>query len=140
MPGLRTLPEALAEAARGHAGYIFVASGRETRRSYAEMYETSRRVARALRAWGLGHGDLVALVIGDSEQFLTTLFGASIAGVIPASLYPPASTSDLPRYLAATAGILKSCGARAVVTTRGLLPHFGALRSICPELSCLVPC
>jgi fatty-acyl-CoA synthase len=140
MPGLRTLPEALAEAARGHAGYIFVASGRETRRSYAEMYETSRRVARALRAWGLGRGDLVALVVGDAEQFLTTLFGASIAGVIPASLYPPATTSDLPRYLAATAGILRSCGARAVVTTAGLQPHFDALRSSCPELSLVLAC
>jgi fatty-acyl-CoA synthase len=140
MPGVRTLPSALATAARGDHGYIFIASGVETRRSYADMYEASLRVAAALRSLGLGHGDLVALVIGDSEQFLTTLFGASIAGLIPASLYPPASTSDLPRYLAATAGILKSCGARAVVTTRGLLPHFGALRSICPELSCLVPC
>src|ERR1700682_6472323 len=140
MAGVRTLPEALAEAARGHAGYIFVASGRETRRSYAEMYETSRRVARALRAWGLGRGDLVTLVVGDAEKFLTTLFGASIAGVIPASLYPPATTSDLPRYLAATAGILRSCGARAVVTTAGLQPHLAALRSRCPERSFVVAC
>jgi fatty-acyl-CoA synthase len=140
MPGVRTLPEALAEAARGPAGYIFVASGRETRRSYAEIYETSRRVSGALRALGLGKGDLVALVVGDAEQFLTTLFGASIAGVIPASLYPPATTSDLPRYLAATAGILRSCGARAVVTTAGLEPHFAELRSICPELAFVLSC
>jgi fatty-acyl-CoA synthase len=140
MPGLRTLPDALAEAARGPAGYIFVASGTETRRSYAEIYEASRRVAGALRALGLGKGDLVALVVGDAELFLTTLFGASIAGVIPASLYPPATTSDLPRYLAATAGILRSCGARAVVTTAGLQPHFAELRSRCPELSFVVAC
>jgi fatty-acyl-CoA synthase len=140
MPGTRTLPEALAEAAHGQAGYIFVASGRETRRSYAEIYEASRRVSRGLRALGLGHGDLVALVVGDAEQFLTTLFGASVAGVIPASLYPPATTSDLPRYLAATAGILRSCGARAVVTTAGLQPHFDQLRSSCPDLSFVLAC
>ena len=91
---------------------------------------TPRRCAsrRALRAQGLGRGDLVALIIGDSEQFLTTLFGASIAGVIPASLYPPATTSDLPRYLTATAGILNSCGARAVITSTGLHPHIDALQ------------
>jgi fatty-acyl-CoA synthase len=140
MPGVRTLPAALAAAALGDAGYVFLAPGGETRRSYADIYEVSRGVACALRALGLRRGDLVALVIGDAEQFLTTLFGASIAGVIPASLYPPAPTCDLPRYLAATAGILRSCGARAVVTTAGLQPHFDGLRTICPELRCVVAC
>jgi fatty-acyl-CoA synthase len=140
MSPVRTLPEALDEAAHSDAGYVFLASDGETRRSYAEIYDASRRVAHALRALGLGRGDLVALVVGDAEQFLTTLFGASIAGVIPASLYPPATTSDLPRYLAATAGILRSCGARAVVTTAGLQPHLDELRSRCPELSFVVAC
>ena len=140
MSGVRTLPAALAAAARGDAGYIFLAPGGETRRSYADVYEASLGVACALRALGLRRGDLVALVIGDAEQFLATLFGASIAGVIPASLYPPASTSDLPRYLAATAGILRSCAARAVVTTAGLQPHFDGLRAICPALRCAVSC
>ena len=140
MPGVRTLPAALGAAARGDAGYIFLGPGGETRRSYSDVYEASQGVACALRALGLGPGDLVALVIGDPEQFLTTLFGASIAGVTPASLYPPASTSDLPRYLAATSGILRSCHARAVVTTAGLQPHFDALRDICPELRYAVAC
>jgi acyl-CoA synthetase (AMP-forming)/AMP-acid ligase II len=140
MPAVRTLPAALAAAAHGEAGYIFLAPGGETRRSYADVYELSQRVASALCALGLRRGDLVALVIGDPEQFLTTLFGASVAGVIPASLYPPASTSDLPRYLAATAGILRSCHARAVVTTVGLQPHFDALRASCPELRFAVTC
>jgi fatty-acyl-CoA synthase len=140
MSSVRTLPEALATAADGDAGYVFVESGKETRRSYAEMYAASCRVAWALRARGLGRGDLVALIIGPSEQFLTTLFGASMAGVIPASLYPPAPTSDLPRYLAATAGILNSCGARAVVTSPALHPHIDTLRSICPTLEFVLPC
>jgi fatty-acyl-CoA synthase len=140
MAGVRTLPAALAEAARGDAGYTFLAPAGETRRSYADIYEVSLGVACALRALGLGRGDLVALVIGDPEQFLTTLFGASIAGVTPASLYPPASTSDLPRYLAATAGILRSCDARAVITTSGLQPHFDGLRAICPQLRSVVSC
>ena len=117
MPPIRTLPRALAAAAEGDAAYVFVGLGAETRRSYAEMYTASLRVSAGLRALGLGRDDLIAIVIGDSEQFLTALFGASMAGVIPASLYPPATTSDLPRYLAATAAIVRSCGARAVVTS-----------------------
>ena len=138
MSGVRTLPEALAEAARGDKGYTFVDSTSETRRSYAAMHDASLRVARALRELGLGRGDLVALVIGESERFLTTLFGASIAGVVPASLYPPSPTSSLPQYLAATAGLLKSCGARAVLTTAGLHAHFDRLKTICPDLAVVV--
>jgi fatty-acyl-CoA synthase len=139
MPSIRTLPEALAAAADGDAGYIFVGPDKETHRSYADVYQASIRVACALRAVGLRRGDLVALVIGDSDRFLTTLLGASIAGVIPASLYPPATTSHLPGYLAATAHILNSCGARAVVTTAGLHPHVDNLKSICPSLEFVLP-
>ena len=87
----RTLSQALAEAAAGTEGYTFVTGKGETFRSYADMQETSFRIARSVREAGLRKGDLVALVIGDAEQFLTTLFGASMAGVIPASLYPPAA-------------------------------------------------
>ena len=120
------------------ARYTFVDSNTETPRSYAAVHDASLRVARALRELGLRRGDLVTLVIGDPERFLTSLFGASIAGVVPASLYPPAPTSSLTQYLAATAGLLRSCGARAVVTTAGLLPHFEGLRTTCPKLSVVV--
>src|SRR5436190_11437211 len=115
----RTLPEALARAAQSDAHYVFVGSGADRVRSYSEIYQAALGAAAALTALGLRRGDLVALIIGDNQAFLTTLFGASIAGMIPASLYPPATTGDLPRYLDATAGILRSCGARAVVTTAG---------------------
>ena len=135
MTRVRTLPEALAEAARGEEGYVFVANGVETTRSYAALHESSLRVAGALRESGLGRGDLVALVIGDAEPFLTTLFGASIAGVIPASLYPPATAGDLPHFFAATAGLLRTVGARAVVTTTALVAGFDALQSSCPDLA-----
>jgi fatty-acyl-CoA synthase len=139
MARLRTLPEALADAARGDAGYCFESAGVERWRSYAEMRAAAQRVARALAGCGLRRGDLVALVLPDGEQFLTALFGASIAGVIPASLYPPASTADLPRYIELTAGILNAAEARAVVTSRALAPSFEAARAMCPRLS-LVLC
>ena len=136
MATLRTLPEALAEAARTGTGYCFAAHGVDVPRSYAEVQRSSWRIARALRESGLRRGDLVALVLGDAEQFLETLFGASMAGVIPASLYPPATTSgDLSRYMDLTAGILRASGARAVVTARALAPAFEKLRATCPELA-----
>jgi fatty-acyl-CoA synthase len=138
-PRLRTLTDALADASRGDAGYCFQSGGVETWRAYADIRKEALRIARALQDAGLRRGDLVALVIADGEQFLTALFGASIARLIPASLYPPTTTADLPRYLELTAGILNASEARAVVTSRALAPTFAAARAMCPHLS-LVLC
>jgi fatty-acyl-CoA synthase len=135
MRALRTLPEALAEAARSTEGYTFVTGGVETRRTYAEVQTRALGVAGALQAAGLRRGDLVALVLGDAEQFLTALFGASIAGVVPASLFPPMTSGDGSRYFDVTAGILRTAHARAVVTSRALVGGFEAVRSVCPELA-----
>ena len=135
-----TLPEALATAARGAHGYRFIGPrGAETGRSYADIHAASLRVAASLHALGLRRGDLVAIIVGDPESFLTTLFGASIAGVIPASLYPPATTSDLPSYLDAAARVLRSCHARAVITSAALVEHIESLRSACPTLAIVAP-
>ena len=135
MATLRTLPDALAEAARADAGYWFLSGGAETFRSYADVRDASCRVARSLVEAGLGRGDLVAIVLSDAEQFLTTLFGASMAGLVPASLYAPATTSDLARYLDLTAGILRASDAKAVVTTAALVPAFEGVRGRCPALA-----
>jgi acyl-CoA synthetase (AMP-forming)/AMP-acid ligase II len=138
MPTLRTLPEALADAARTDAGYRFHTGGVETARSYADMRHESLRVARALKDAGLRRGDPIALVIPDGDQFLTALFGASIAQLIPASLYPPATTGDLSHYIELTAGILNAAEARAVVTSRALAPAFAEARAMCPHLSLIL--
>ena len=135
---LRTLPDALAHAADADAGYCFAANDGERLRSYAELQATSLRIAASLRAAGLRRGDLVGLVLPDAEAFLTTLFGASIAGLIPASIHPPSPTSDLPRYFELTTSILRASGARAVVTNRALLPSFEDARRDCPDLSLIL--
>ena len=57
MAGLRTIPEALGDAARTGEGYTFVVGGVETRRTYAELQDRARGVARALRAAGLRPGE-----------------------------------------------------------------------------------
>jgi fatty-acyl-CoA synthase len=129
MPTLKTLADALDQGARSGAGYTFLDDGGARTRSYAEIGIAARRLAAGLRAAGLQHGDVVALVINDAEQFLTTLIGAALAGVAPASLYPPSTTADLPRFFEATAPVLAAAQARAVVTTGAFLPALKALRS-----------
>jgi fatty-acyl-CoA synthase len=138
MKEVRTLPQALAKAAEGGAGYVFVDGRAERPRSYSEIRDASLAVARALRATGLERGDIVALIVGDEEQFLTALFGASIAGLVPACLYPSTTTSDLPRYLDATAGILRSARARAVVASPSLADAMADLRPRCPDLDFVI--
>jgi fatty-acyl-CoA synthase len=135
MHRLRTLPEALAQAARAGTGYCFVQDGVDVHRPYEDVLKASFQVARALREAGLTRGDLVAIVLPDAEQFLTTLFGASMAAVIPASFYPPSPTSDLARYLDLTAATLRAAGARAVVTSATLAPEFEKLKAECSDLA-----
>ena len=138
MAALRTLPEALAQGAGADAGYIFVAGDTDRRWSYADAQQAARRTGGSLRAAGLRRGDLVGLVLPDAEQFLTTFFGASIAGLIPASIYPPSTTGDLPRYVELTAAILRAAGARAVVTSRTLAASFEDVRRLCPDLALIL--
>ena len=135
MANLRTMPDALADAARADTGYTFLSGSVETFRSYAEIRHASCRVARSLLDAGLHLGDLVALVLSDAESFLTALFGASIARLIPASLYAPATTSDLARYLELTSGVLRASDAKAVITTAALVPAFEGVRAKCPALA-----
>ena len=134
MSTLRTLPEALADAARAEAGYVFVSGETDDARSYADLRVAALSVARALRDAGIRRGDLVALILADAEQFLTALFGASLAGAIPASVYPPATSGDQSRYMQLTTTILNTSSARAVVTSRELAPSFEEVRDRCPSL------
>jgi len=138
MGELRTLPETLADAAATTNGVTFVDGGQETTRSYADLLESSRRVAGALAAAGLRRGDLVAVVLRDSETFLTALFGASIAGIVPALVYPPLTTVDLPQYFEGARRVLRSAGARGVVTDASLVGGFDSLRPACPTLQVVV--
>ena len=135
MTGPNTLPGALAAAARGGYGFCFIVNGVDTPRPYADVQRAALQVARSLREAGLRRGDVVAIVLPDPEQFLTTLFGASIAGVVPASLYPPSPTRELSRYFELTAHAVRAARAAAVVTSSALAPQFDALRARCPDLS-----
>ena len=71
MAKLRTLPEALAEAARAGGGYCFTANGVDTHRSYADVRLASFRIARALRESGLRRGRSTAnAMFGNAARVL----------------------------------------------------------------------
>ena len=141
--GPRTLPQALRDAAAGEHGCLFLAGGAESpsvHRRYAELLHASIGVAATLRRAGLKRGDLVGLAISDAELFLTVLYGASMAGVVPASLHPPGATRDLDSYFDLTARVLRSAGARALVTNAMLVEGFERVRAACPDLAIVLAC
>jgi fatty-acyl-CoA synthase len=129
-PRLRTLAEAVDEAAAGNGAYTFLDRAGSRTRSYGEIRAASRRVAAGLQRSGLKPGDVVALVIADAEQFLTALIGTSLAGMVPASLYPPATTAELTRFFESTTPVLAASEARAIVTTAGLADGFDGRAAI----------
>jgi len=95
--------------------------------------------------WGSA-GDLAAIIFGDPESFLTTLFGVSLAGVVPASLYPPAPASDLPAYLEPQVAVLRSCNAAPVINVvhvaaahRVAARHVHRLECVCHSTGCRAP-
>jgi fatty-acyl-CoA synthase len=136
--GHRTLRAALAAAAGGEAVYTFLTSGGATYRPYADIALAASGVARALLDAGLRRGDVVAIVIGDAEAFLTTIFGASIAGLVAASMHPPLTVTDGARAIALIAPALRTAAVRAVITTKSLVAAFSDARAACPALSMIL--
>ena len=128
MGDLRTIPDILSDAAATAHGVTFIDRGLETTRSYRDILDASRRAAASLTAAGLHRGDLVALVLRDPEAFLTSLFGASIAGIVPALVYPPMTTVDLPAYFDGVQRVIRSAGARGVIADESLVRGFEAMR------------
>ena len=57
--------------------------------SYATILEGAGAVANALVEQGLQSGERVAIV-SDGPEFYYAFFGISMAGGVPAALYPPA--------------------------------------------------
>jgi fatty-acyl-CoA synthase len=150
---LRTLPGALAAAARTDQGFRFLSGdrvssderaataerlgsgSRVTARPYRAIFTSALGIASTLIASGLRPGDLVVIVIDAAEEFLTTFFGVSLAGTVPAPLSPPPSPHDAERCIEVAATVVRASGARAVATTAALADAFERLRPTCPSLS-----
>ena len=104
-------------------------------RSYAEIRRSARSRRRAAcDAPACSAATSSRSSSRDAEQFLTTLIGAAIAGIVPASLYPPSTTTaDMARFFEATAPALAASGARAIVTTGRSSAGFRGAASAQPE-------
>src|SRR2546421_187134 len=104
-------------AARSRWGLSFLdAQERETELPFASLYERARRAAGGLRDLGVEAGDRVAIILPTGEEFMDAFFGAVLAGAVPVPLYPPVRLARLEEFHGRTARLLRTCGARIVLT------------------------
>ncbi|MCB1057469.1 MAG: amino acid adenylation domain-containing protein [Acidobacteria bacterium] len=82
-----TVLEAFLTAAERHAAAPAVAAG-ERALTYTELADLARRVARGLRASGLGEGDRVALLLGRGVELPAAILGTWAAGAVYVPLDP----------------------------------------------------
>jgi crotonobetaine/carnitine-CoA ligase len=57
-------------------------------RTFAEIYESARRCAGAFRRFGVGRGDIVAIVCGNTFDGVHSWLGANLVGAAEATINP----------------------------------------------------
>ncbi len=99
----------------------------ETFLSYAQLYESARKVAAALVRKGFRRGDRALLVMPTSADLIIGFFGIQLAGGIPVPSYPPAALEKTELALERLKHIANHCKAKACLATPSLLAMLGEL-------------
>jgi HIP---CoA ligase len=81
MPGIRSIPDVLAQALVSFPDREAIIDG-EVRLTFAELGEQIRRCAGAMMASGVQRGDRVALWASNSHRFVIAALGAVTAGAV----------------------------------------------------------
>ncbi len=99
----------------------------DRRYSFRELAERSARIANGLRSLGVGPGDRVAMLLGNSPVCAELPFGITLAGAIMVNVNERLKSEEV-------AYILENSGACAVVTSQGLLGALESARDRLPGL------
>jgi fatty-acyl-CoA synthase len=75
-----------------------------TRWTYAELWERTVEVAQALRACGVGKGSRVGVLMTNRPEWITAVFGTSLAGGVAVTLSTFSTPSEL-EYMVQLSGI-----------------------------------
>lgn len=90
--------------------------------SNGELMARAVGVARRLMARGIAPGDRVALMLPTGRGFFAAFAGTMVAGAVPVPIYPPFRADRLEEYAARQAGILRSAGAKLLITFGRVAP------------------
>ena len=119
-----TLVDAVrALAADDVRGYVFVRpDGSERLWTFQAIAREAERRAGALLALGLAHGDRLAMVLPDGEEFVLSFLGALFAGIVPVPTYPQLSFKNVESYHGTVAHIASASGASLLLTNASSRP------------------
>lgn len=112
------LVEMLEEASRLYAKKNAVKHG-DRHLTYAELNETSRRLAAALHSSGLRKGDRVAMLLGNSIEFVVAYFGIVRMGAVAVLFDPKYKLSEL-------SSLFGDCHPRALVSETACLDYLSS--------------
>lgn len=90
--------------------------GRETPITYRELYAGALRYAARLAAAGLQPGQMAAIMLPTSKEYLFSFYGVLLAGGVPVPLYPPARLTTIEDHMTRHVGILRNAGATLMIT------------------------
>ncbi len=122
-----------------HKGYTFLDNDLTPKNcSFSEICTAAKQIGARLQALGFEKGDRLALVLSAPENFVLSFLGAISAGVMPVPLYPPLALGRLDNYVDRAAGILRVSGAKALLTTRDLMPVLHPVLSRVPTLKTIL--
>jgi fatty-acyl-CoA synthase len=122
--GAQTLVSALAALPRGpERGFRFYGTDREERYfPYEDLEAEALRRAAHLAALGLAKGDRVALVIPEPHEFVLSFLGAVLGGIVPVPIFPRASFKGVEGYVDTVAHIVRTSGARVLLSMERMSP------------------
>ena len=113
--------------------------GAPTWMAWPEVFARACRSAAWLRAIGIRPGDRVGLVFPTEPAFFDAFFGVLLAGAVPVPLYPPVRLGRLDEYRVRTSAMLRSVGARLLLTDRRAYRVLGEVaREARPPLGCRI--
>ncbi len=108
--------------------------GTEVPITYGELTAGATSVAGGLRHLGVTRGDRVALMLRTERAFFEPFFAALLIGAVPVPLSPPVRAEDLLAYTRRQQTILRSAGARVLVTFADAERLAGLMRGHVPSL------
>ena len=105
--GALTIPGYLREVSErftGNEALVYRSADGEVRWTYAQLWERSLEVARALIACGIGKDSRVGVMMTNRPEWLAAMFGTAIAGGVTVALSTFSTEPEL-EYLLQTSGV-----------------------------------
>jgi acyl carrier protein len=84
--------------------------------TYKDLYQGALSYAAGLADAGLQPGQMVAIMLPTSKEYLFAFYGTLLAGGVPVPLYPPARLTTIEDHMTRHVGVLKSAGATIMIT------------------------